>query len=73
VVEPGEKPYKIVKASKMSSKMCSELYGEWQTEIGVYTWMRKHHSFPNIKGIVVCKEFEDTLTDAYNEAEKSTF
>jgi xeroderma pigmentosum group C-complementing protein len=33
--------------------------------------VRKRHSIPNIKGIVVCEEFKDILVDAFNEAEKS--
>eukprot|EP01080_Neovahlkampfia_damariscottae_P003508 gene3508-6156_t len=124
IVKKNEKSYKVVKASGMSSKMCSELFGEWQTEMGIRPiakdgivpknergqvdlWadclipvgvvhlehprmslvakklgidyapamlgfeVRKRHSIPNIRGIVVCEEFKDTLIDAYEEAESS--
>ena len=35
--------------------------------------VRKRCSVPNIRGIVVCKEFEETLIDAYEEAEASKY
>jgi xeroderma pigmentosum group C-complementing protein len=35
IVKPNEESYKVVKATGMSSKLCSELYGIWQTVEGV--------------------------------------
>lgn len=123
-VRKDQRPYKIVKASHLSSQGTTELYGEWQADdfvpevaidgqvpknergqVDLYHAkmmpvgcvhiknmpnisrlakrlgidyapcmtgfeMRHSRSVPVIDGIIICKEFEDILKDAYVQNEE---